>query len=317
MLLMAQDFYREFENKFRGSRELIKSRLKFYLPFVTPLVEADAKAKTIDLGCGRGEWVELMSEVGFDSKGVDLDASMLAGCEELGLSVEQGDAITCLTALSTASHSVVTAFHVIEHITFAQLQTVVSEAFRVLRPGGVLILETPNPENIIVGTASFYIDPTHNRPIPSQLLSFLVEHHKFSRVTSVRLQESPEVGQNKWPSLMDVLGGASPDYAVIGQKAGAGDAWTALKLPFNASHGLSLATLAERYDAHIQFIADDAERVRADSDKIRLEADQKLSSMEANRQQVERDLQDVLSSRSWRLTAPLRSLKKLISELTS
>lgn len=320
---MTDDFYRQFENKFRGSRELIKSRLNFYLPFVQPLAKADVKPKTIDLGCGRGEWVELMGEVGFESKGIDLDANMLAGCDELGLSVEQGDAIDFLAALPAESHSVVTAFHVVEHITFPQLQAVVSEAFRVLQPGGILILETPNPENIFVGTASFYIDPTHNRPIPFQLLSFLVEHHKFARVTAVRLQESPALRQNTSPTLMDVLAGASPDYAVIAQKEGIGDAWTALELPFKASYGLSLQMLAERYDAHtkdliageMERVSAEAEKVRAEAEKVRTESKKEMVLAEANRQRLEKDLESVLSSRSWRFTAPLRLLRKVIARV--
>ena len=99
----------------------------------------------------------------------------------------------------------------------------VAQALRVLVPGGVLILETPNPENLVVGTSSFYLDPTHERPLPWQLLSFLAEHHGFERVKTLRMQESAHlaarVARHEALSLMDVLGGASPDYAIVAQKA--------------------------------------------------------------------------------------------------
>lgn len=79
--------------------------------------------------------------------------------------------------------------HIVEHIPFEDIQTLVQEAFRVLTPAGLLILETPNPENIQVATSGFYIDPTHTRPIPSQLLSFLPEYYGFKRTKILRLQE--------------------------------------------------------------------------------------------------------------------------------
>ncbi|MDP4589573.1 MAG: methyltransferase domain-containing protein, partial [Burkholderiaceae bacterium] len=90
---MSDSFYRAFENKLRGSRELIKSRLQIYLPFVQPLLKAYPAGKALDVGCGRGEWLELIGEQGFDALGVDLDESMLLACREKNLSVETADAV--------------------------------------------------------------------------------------------------------------------------------------------------------------------------------------------------------------------------------
>ncbi|MGD0275346.1 MAG: hypothetical protein ABSB79_04695 [Syntrophales bacterium] len=134
------NFYRAFEDRHRGSLELIKSRLRVYLPFVDPLCSFSAEVKAVDLGCGRGDWLELSQESGFDAQGVDLDDSML-----------------------------------------------VAETLRILIPGCLLILETPNPENIIVGTTNFYPDPTHQRSIPPLLLAFLPEHYEVERVKILRL----------------------------------------------------------------------------------------------------------------------------------
>ena len=87
------------------------------------------------------------------------------------------------------SLTVVSAFHVVEHIPFETLRQLVDEAYRVLKPGGLLILETPNSENLVVGTSSFYLDPTHQRPLPAQLLTFVVEYAGFERVKTLYLQE--------------------------------------------------------------------------------------------------------------------------------
>jgi SAM-dependent methyltransferase len=214
------NFYRAFEDRFRGSRELIKSRLRVYLPFVEPLRSYYDDAMALDLGCGRGEWLELLQEAGFDVQGVDLDNGMLAACRERDLNVQTCDAVDFLKELPDASRVVVTGFHIAEHIPFPDLQVLVKESLRVLKPGGLLILETPNPENIVVGTSYFFIDPTHLRPIPPQLLSFLPEYYGFKRVKILRLQEPAGLHKSKALTLLDVLRGVSPDCAVVAQKKG-------------------------------------------------------------------------------------------------
>ena len=93
---MSDHFYRAFEDKHRGSRELIKERLKAYLPFILPLLQAYPQGQAIDLGCGRGEWLELLTEVGLRPIGIDLDDGMLSACRHLGLAAKQGDAIAHL-----------------------------------------------------------------------------------------------------------------------------------------------------------------------------------------------------------------------------
>ncbi|WP_260427721.1 class I SAM-dependent methyltransferase [Burkholderia anthina] len=248
--VLVDSFYRAFEDQHRGSRELIKSRLAKYRPFIAPLAKLYPGGKAFDLGCGRGEWLELMGESGFAAIGVDLDGDMLEACRERGLSVFQGDAIEYLAALDANSHALVSAFHVVEHVSFEQVRRIVSEALRVLKPGGLLILETPNPENIVVAGCNFYLDPSHVRPIPSELLSFVGEYAGFARVKRIRLQESPALQEEGARAhLMDVLGGVSPDYAIVAQKS-CGEADAAFfDAAFDADYGLSLAELAARFEA--------------------------------------------------------------------
>ena len=256
---MRDGFYRAFEERFRGSRDSIISRLRVYLPFLAPLVQFEQGARVLDLGCGRGEWLELMTEIGLTADGVDLDAQMLEACRRRGLSVYQEDAIAHLGALSDQSRAVVSAFHLVEHLSFDRVGTLVEEALRVLTPGGLLILETPNPENIIVATWEFYLDPTHQRPLPPALLAFLPEYCGFARTKVLRLQESKALVKNASPALNDVLGGASPDYAVVAQKAAHAVRLALFDKAFDPDYGLLAHTIADRYDAAIDAGARHAE----------------------------------------------------------
>ena len=282
---MSEDFYRAFEDKFRGSRELIKSRLRVYLSFVEPLKNLDPDATAIDLGCGRGEWLELMKELGVRIHGIDLDDGMLSACRALDLSVETGDAISYLENLPDESQTVVSAFHVVEHITFEKLQLLVSEALRVLKPGGLLIMETPNPENIVVATRDFYLDPTHQRPIPPQLLSFLPEFYGFARTKIIRLQESKDVEMRADLTLQDVLSGASPDYAVVAQKRAVENLLSVLDYPFKLEYGLNLESLTGLYQSQMSM---------------------RFQKTELQAEQCQEILKSVPNNRSWPISAPLR-----------
>ena len=246
--MSVTDFYRAFEDRHRGSRELILERLQVYLPYISPLLQLHSPAKALDLGCGRGEWLQICQAVGFEVHGVDLDAGMLQACQDRGLPVTLGDGISYLQSQADASLSVVSGFHVAEHIPFEQLDLLVREALRALKPGGLLILETPNPENLVVGTVSFYLDPTHQRPIPPQLLEFLPSHRGFARIQTLRLQEAQGIQTRQDISLQDVLHGVSPDYAVVSQKAAQPDLMVKFDGAFASDHGTTLDSLAQRFD---------------------------------------------------------------------
>ncbi|WP_051234279.1 class I SAM-dependent methyltransferase [Halomonas halocynthiae] len=213
----ADGFYRAFEDRFRGSREEIKRRVEVYLPFVVGVAERHPGVSALDLGCGRGEWLEVLGAAGLKAEGIDQDADMLGGCRELGLKVSQGDALAFLKQQPDASRISISLMHVVEHIPFEMLRSIVAQARRVLVPDGVLIMETPNPENIMVGSCSFYMDPTHRNPLPSPLLAFVPEYYGFERVKVLRLQEEPALHDKTHYVINDFLRGVSPDYAVLAQ----------------------------------------------------------------------------------------------------
>lgn len=241
-------FYRAFEDRYRGSRELIKERLKVYHAFIAPLRSLYGECTALDLGCGRGEWLELLLESGFQPLGVDLDDGMLEVCETLQLPVEHCDALKKLKELPDESLAVVSGFHIAEHIPFPDLQVLVTEALRVLKPAGLLILETPNAENLVVGTNNFYLDPTHERPIPHLLLGFLTEYAGFARSKLLRLQEQAGLSQATDVNLTQVLGGVSPDYGIVAQKTGDTSQTALFDQAFSKEYGVALGTLAERYE---------------------------------------------------------------------
>ena len=248
---MIDDFYQAFESRFRGPRELIKARQRVYLPFIEPLLLFYEEAQAVDLGCGRGEWLEILKESGFHGHGVDLDDGMLAACRQAGLDVVTQDALSALKALPDESQVVVSGFHIAEHIDFSDLRLLIQEALRVLKPAGLLILETPNPENITVGTVNFYLDPTHQKPIPPPLLSFLPEYYGFSRVKTLRLQENKTLLGTGWTHLRDVWEGVSPDYAVVAQKAADAPLLEASAAPFMKEYGLTPGVLIGKFDQQV------------------------------------------------------------------
>jgi O-antigen chain-terminating methyltransferase len=290
--MSENSFYRAFEDRHRGSRELIKRRLQVYRAFIEPLITAGELTYGVDLGCGRGEWLETLEEMGVSSLGIDLDEGMLKACNERGLKVIHGDAIAYLSSLESDSQLVVSAFHVVEHISFDQLQCLVREAHRVLKPGGLLIMETPNPENIFVATCSFYLDPTHTRPIPPDLLLFMTDFYHFARSKILRLQEGVDLLQSSSLNLNDVLGGASPDYAVVAQKQAREDIQFRCNQAFDMEYGINVSTLATKY---------------SDQQNQRFQLIQaKAQQAEAKAQQVDLVIASIYSSYSWRITGPLR-----------
>ncbi|MGN8160465.1 class I SAM-dependent methyltransferase [Salinisphaera sp. SWV1] len=320
-------FYRAFEDRFRGTRETIDARLRVYLPFLAPLTDTTTAARALDLGCGRGEWLEVVQAQGFSAEGVDLDAGMLAACRERELAVRQEDALAALAEMEDESLALVSGFHIAEHLPFEALQALVSEALRVLAPGGLLILETPNPENILVASRHFYLDPTHRHPLPPPLLAFLPEYAGFARTRILRLQEDRRLHGDVPIGVREVIGGASPDYAIVAQKRGSTSQFERFDTLFEAEYGMPYESLAERFDARFAGVEtkvatahDTAEQAL---DVARTGVETATQALEAARTGVETamtmaqqaldaagaaqsELHSVYNSRSWRVTEPLR-----------
>lgn len=209
--------YAALEDNFRGTREKIKENFAVYLPYVKEL------APVVDLGCGRGEWLELLSEAGIKARGVDTNRIQIEQCRARGFNVGEEDFVAHLRGLSDASVGAVTGFHIVEHVSLETLITLLNETLRVLRPGGVAIFETPNPENVLVGSNYFYMDPTHRHPLPSELMHFLLESRGFQALEILHLHpwESGRVaGESEVTDRFNAYFYGPMDYAIVGRKVG-------------------------------------------------------------------------------------------------
>ena len=214
---MADGLYAAFEERFRGSRQEIKERLRVYIP----ILRDAPSGPVLDLGCGRGELLELLQDEGIPARGVDRNATFLDACRARGLDVVEGDALRTLATLPDASVAAVMAIHLIEHLAFDELLALLDQTVRVLRPGGVAIFETPNPANLLVGSCNFWCDPTHRHPIPMGLAEFLAEARGLCRVRILPLHPYPDAsalhGSDVAQRLSEHFYGPQ-DYAIVGYR---------------------------------------------------------------------------------------------------
>ena len=183
--------YLELERRFRGTEEEIRERLRRYLPYLESGSAASGRP-VLDLGCGRGEALRLLREYDLRARGIDVSARMVERCREQGLEAETGDLFEALGSLEEGSLGGVVSFHVIEHLPAPELDRLVRLAHRALAPGGVLILETPNPLSLVAGARNFWLDPTHRRPVHPESLRLLYELAGFGSIEVLELRPFPE-----------------------------------------------------------------------------------------------------------------------------
>ncbi len=218
------ELYEAFENRFRGSTEEITRRLTPYLDDLRALPRGGAPV--LDLGCGRGEWLQLLAANDIPAEGVDLNGEFVQRCRDEGLSARVADAFNVLEGAAAESFGTITAFQLVEHVSIPKVAELLRQAARVLVPGGMVIAETPNPTNLRVGAASFYRDPTHRRPVHPDLLSFLADREGFDvEVRYVNPMDVPALPAAEVPDWAQGLAGelhwalfGPLDYAVIAHK---------------------------------------------------------------------------------------------------
>ncbi len=203
----SDDLYQLFEDRFRGSEKEIQARQRFYLQYVERAPEPTAPV--VDIGCGRGEWLTELRERGIKSFGIDSNVVSVERCQHDGLDVRQEEALSFLNSVDPASIRVITLFQVIEHLSLGNLIEMLRASLVALKPGGVWLAEFPNIQMLSVGASSFWLDPTHVRPLHPLLVSFIAEQVGFKRVEIVYPSQSQDAGSGS---------NTSPDVAVIATK---------------------------------------------------------------------------------------------------
>jgi O-antigen chain-terminating methyltransferase len=213
--------YRAFEAAFRGSREHVRAQQSRYLDEFPDA----GSGPVLDLGCGRGEFLELLRESGVTAWGVERDAAIVEEARALGLDVRRGDLLWALESAADASLGGVVAFQVVEHLPFWKIVRLVHLARAKLRPGGCLILETVNVQSLIAWTRGWSLDPSHRQPVHPLTLRFLVERAGFSRAElrysgEVEADVALEVGDGEDREVrnarrLNELLFAPQDYAVV------------------------------------------------------------------------------------------------------
>ena len=213
------DYFR-FENYFRGSRETVKQRQEIYLEYFRNC------RSILDIGCGRGEFLELMRDNGLSAVGVDTYPDFAEYCCSLGLNAVCDDGIGYLSRIESVDGIFVG--QVVEHLTVDQIINLIETAYSKLSDDGVIIMETPNPQSLSIYVNAFYIDPSHVKPVHPETLKYLLKNAGFSSIETVFTESSkpditipPLKNEEEFNTAMATVQNmlfGSQDYAVIARK---------------------------------------------------------------------------------------------------
>ncbi len=202
------------QERFRGSEDDVRKRQQFYVPLFA------ACGEVLDIGCGRGEFLELMRDAGVKARGIDLSPEAIGICREKGLNIEAADLFACLAAAPDESLGGVFCAHVVEHLPPERIPEMIRLVAAKLKRGGLVAIETPNPECLAIFASHFYLDPTHVRPVPAKLLTFYLQEAGMGEIRIERFAPAAET----MPSLAELpaafrdefFGGL--DYAILARK---------------------------------------------------------------------------------------------------
>ena len=206
--------YGRFAERFRGTEEYVKAGQAFYLPYF------EGRQNVLDIGCGRGEFLEMMRDAGVAASGIDLSEESVATCRHKRLSAAVADLFVYLENLPEASLDGIFCSQVVEHLEPSRLPEMVRLCASRLQRGGVIAIETPNPECLAIFATHFYLDPTHHRPVPHPLMAFYLEEFGIGNIEVRKLAPAAD----SMPSVKSLpedfreafFGGL--DYAVLGKK---------------------------------------------------------------------------------------------------
>jgi len=206
--------YGRFAERFRGSEEYVKAGQQFYLPHFRGC------QSVLDIGCGRGEFLETMRDAGIPARGIDLSHESVAMCRHKGLEAERADLYEYLAALPESSLDGIFCAQVVEHLPPERLPEMIKLCASRLSRNGAIAIETPNPECLAIFASHFYLDPTHTRPVPHPLLAFYLEEFGVGNIEVRKLAPAVEsmASLRSLPEdFRDAFFG-NLDYAITGRK---------------------------------------------------------------------------------------------------
>jgi O-antigen chain-terminating methyltransferase len=206
--------YARFAEAFRGSEDRVQEAQQIYLD------DFRNCTSVLDIGCGRGEFLELMREAGVQARGIDSSLESIALCREKNLPAEIADLFEYLGGLNDGELDGIFCSQVVEHLPPERLPEMIRLASSKLRRGGVIAIETPNPECLAIFSTYFYLDPTHYRPVPQKLLTFYLSECGIGDLQVRYLEQA----MDSMPSLAELpqafrqafFGGL--DYSIVGRK---------------------------------------------------------------------------------------------------
>jgi O-antigen chain-terminating methyltransferase len=206
--------YSRFAERFRGSEEHTQAGQRIYLDYFA------GRAGVLDIGCGRGEFLDIMREAGVTASGIDLSEECVAVCRAKGLEAQVADLFAYLAALPESSLDGIFCAQVVEHLPPARLPEMIRLCASRLARDGVLVIETPNPECLAIFATHFYLDPTHVRPVPAPLLGFYFDENGLGVIEIRKLYPAvetvPALASLSEDLRTALFGGL--DYAIIGKK---------------------------------------------------------------------------------------------------
>lgn len=224
-LIDAKDFYFQLQGRFQSTAHADRRQMEFYLSAIGVLDPKLPQGAWLDIGCGRGSWLRCTREGGFEATGVDSNPDAVRQCREDGFQIAESDALEFLRSTPDESFSLVSAFHVLEHLRFEYCLNLVYQIARTLKPDGILLIETPHPGNLLMATEQFWLDPTHHRPIPPPLMEFLFEYCGLGVIR--RFEVNPREESEHLPfrelelaNRLDALLYGPQDYAMMGRRNG-------------------------------------------------------------------------------------------------
>lgn len=204
----------QFALRFRGAEDYVREKQRFYVPRFAGC------RQVLDIGCGRGEFLELAEEAKIPARGIDRDPESVAVCLSKGLHAEVADLFSFLGALPDGALDGIFCAQVIEHLPPARLPEMLRLAAAKLAPGGIVAFETPNPECLAILASHFYLDPTHHHPVPPLLLAFYLEEFGIGELETHRLTPAVESmpSLNSLPEDFRNAFFGALDYAIVGKK---------------------------------------------------------------------------------------------------